>query len=103
MLIFGACESEAAKKAQEEQRLQEEADRRVSEYIKVIKENCEKKVLDEAVRVADSLLILDARLSTDTLFKPLKPLRPDKPETQILKDTTPITPFLKPKKDTIKY
>ncbi len=102
VLLLAACESEAAKKAQEAQRLQDEADQRVNEYVKVITENCQTKVLEEAVRVADSLLILEARLSTDTLLKPLKPLRPEKPETQILKDTTPIKPFLKPRRDTIK-
>lgn len=99
--VFLSCESEEDKKAQEEQRLEEEAERRVATYITVLEKNCQTKVLDEAVRIADSLLIIEARLSTDTLFKPLKPLRPDKPDTKILQDTTPIQPFLKPRRDTI--
>ncbi|MFN7115828.1 MAG: hypothetical protein ACK4TA_03460 [Saprospiraceae bacterium] len=101
-ILLCSCESEAEKQAKVQQRLQTEADLRVVEYMSVLQKNCQTKVLEEAVRIADSLLVLEARLSTDTLFKPLKPLRPEKPETQILKDTTPIKPFLKPKKDTLK-
>lgn len=102
MMAFFACSSEAEEKAQEAQRLQAEADRRVAEYAVLIEKNCKEKVLAEAIRVADSLIVLEARMSTDTIGKPFKPLRPEKPETQILKDTVPVKPFLKPKKDTIK-
>jgi len=100
MLVFLSCESEEEKTAKVEQRLQEETDRRVAEYVRILERNCQEKVLEEAIRIADSLLVLEARLSTDTILKPLKPLRPDKPDAQILRDTTPIKPFLKPKRDT---
>lgn len=102
IVAFFACTSKTEDKVKEEQRLQAEADRRVADYTAVILKNCREKVLTEATRIADSLLVLEARMSTDTLLKPLIPARPEKPETQILRDTTPIKPFLKPKKDTIK-
>lgn len=98
---FFACTSEAEEKAEEEQRLNAESSRRVAEYIVILQKNCQDKVLTEAIRIADSLIVLEARMSTDTLLKPLKPLRPEKPTTQILKDTVPVKPFLKPKKDTL--
>ena len=98
VFAFFACESEEAQKAKEEQRLKAEA--RVEDYVQILERNCRERVLEAAIRIADSLLILEARMSTDTLFKPIKPIRPEKPETQILKDTTPIKPFLK--RDTIK-
>lgn len=95
-----SCESEAEKKAQQEQRLQAEAARRVADYISAIQKNCDQRVLDAAIQIADSLMLVEARLSADTILRPIKPIRPEKPETKILKDTTPIQPFMKPKRDT---
>lgn len=94
---FG-CKSEAAQRAQAEARMNAEVEKRIVEYTAVLKENCRKRTLEQAIIVADSLIIQAARLSGDTLFKPL---RPDKPETQLLIDTTPVKPFLKNPKDTI--
>lgn len=101
-LVFFGCNSKAEEQAKMAERLQAEAERRVGDYRAIVEKNCQEKVLMEAIRIADSILVLEARMSTDTLFKPLKPLRPEKPETQILRDSTPIKPFLKPKRDTIK-
>lgn len=92
-----ACQSEAAEKAAEEARMNAETEKRIAEYITVLQENCRKRAIDQAIIVADSLIIQDARLRGDTLFKPT---RPEKPETQILIDTTPVKPFLKPRRDT---
>lgn len=100
-LAFFACISKAEEQAKEMERLQAEADSRVASYVAIVEKNCREKVLTEAIRIADSILVLEARRSTDTLFKPLKPLRPEKPEIQILQDSTPIKPFLK--RDTIKH
>lgn len=99
-LLLFSCESEAEKKAQQSQRLQAEAERRIADYTNAIQKNCEQRVLDAAIQIADSLMLVEARLSADTILKPLKPLRPEKPETKILKDTTPIQPFIKQKRDT---
>lgn len=74
-----------------------ESEKRVAEYTVVLQENCRKRALEQAIILADSLIIQDARLRGDTLFKPM---RPEKPETQIYLDTTPVKPFLKVPNDT---
>jgi hypothetical protein len=104
VLVIAAwsCTSDAEKKAAEKRRLESEAELRVQEYIAVLQKNCRDKVLVEAVRVADSVLLVEARLSADTVLKPFKIPRPEKPETQILPDTIPVRPFLRPKKDSVK-
>lgn len=92
------CKSEAAQRAEAQARMNADVEKRIVDYTAILQENCRKRALEQAIIVADSLVIQQARLSGDTLFKPL---RPDKPETQILIDTTPVKPFLKNPKDTI--
>lgn len=56
---------------------------------------CQEKVLAEASRLADSILIHEARLERDSLDKPPKPFKPDKPEIKTLIDSVPIKPFFR--------
>ncbi len=56
---------------------------------------CQEKVLAEASRLADSILIHQARLKRDTLSKPPKPFKPEKPEIKTLIDSVPVKPFFR--------
>lgn len=77
-----------------EQSIQEALAKRLKEY-KTIRGNvCKKDALDAATAIADSILIVEARLSKDSLIKPDKPDKPEKPEIKTVLDSAPISPFL---------
>ncbi len=103
LLVFLiACNAEEKEQQQMQALMEAEVSRRVLDYENIIKKQCFDRVLEEAVRISDSLLILEAQLAQDTFTKPAKPSRPDKPELQVLKDTVPVKPFLqKNKKDSV--
>ena len=74
---------------------------RVANYARIKREKCFEKVLKEASRQADSILLVEARLNRDTLLKPPKPIKPEKPEILSLTDSSRIAPFLTPPVDTL--
>ena len=95
VLLLVACESEEDKQALEDMLIQQELERRLVSYERIFFNNCEQKAIDEATRIADSIMIERARLLKDTLGKPSKPDRPEKPELRTLEDSIPVRPFLK--------
>jgi len=99
LFIFAACNSAADEQIDVSKRMDVEVEKRISLYTQTLNENCQERVMTEAVRRADSVITLEARLLSDTSFKPI---RPEKPPIQILQDTTPVKPFIKPKRDSIR-
>ncbi|HMN90619.1 MAG TPA: hypothetical protein PKD70_05085 [Saprospiraceae bacterium] len=93
-LLALGCDSEAKQQAQETQLIEQYVSARLQDYERTLRERCQERVLTEAIRVSDSLIILEARLSKDTIFKPYKPERPERPEAKVLNDTTPLRPIL---------
>lgn len=93
--LFAACESEEEQRALNEMLIQQELDRRITSYKQIFFENCERRAIEEATRIADSIMIEQARLFKDTLTKPLKPERPEKPELRTLEDSIAVKPFLR--------
>ncbi len=89
-----ACESEADKKRFETMLIEQEVEKRLADYKEAFDINCREKVLEDATRIADSLIIEEARLLKDTLLKPFKPERPEKPEILPFEDTLKVQPFL---------
>lgn len=101
VIIFAACESEGEKQQFEQMLIEKDVEERLVQYKRILEENCEAKVLEEATRIADSIIIEQARMLKDTLLKPIKPERPGVPEIKTLEDTLKVKPFLpKPKRDT---
>ena len=94
LFFLFACDSEAEEKRMEKLLIEQNVKERLTEYKRIHDQNCRTKVLEEATRIADSLIILEARFSKDTLLKPFKPERPKKPALKTLPDTVKITPFL---------
>ena len=78
--------------------IDQEVARRIQNYKQVRMDRCYEKALEEASRLADSILILEARLERDTLGKPPKPEKPEKPEIKAVLDSTPIKPLLEGEK-----
>lgn len=99
LFLFAACNFAADEQIDISQRIDAEVEKRIALYTQTLNENCQERVLTEAVRRADSIITLEARLLSDTSFKPI---RPEKPPIQILQDTTPVKPFIKPKRDSVR-
>ena len=88
-----SCDKTSDKETMEEL-IAATVEERLDRYRQIRAEKCLERVLEEANRLADSILIAEARLARDTMAKPPKPFRPDAPEIIALHDTTPIAPFL---------
>ena len=81
-------------KALIEELIQNQVQTRIITYKTLSYNRCLEGIYTEASEIADSLLLLQARLSRDTSDRPGKPIKPEKPEIIELKDSTPIQPFL---------
>lgn len=68
---------------------------RVANYTRIHKENCRIKILEEAGRIVDSILLVEARLKLDSPDKPAKPMKPEMPGLIEVTDSTEVAPFFK--------
>ena len=73
--------------------IEEKVQERLAEFKRVIDLRCRDKMLEEAGLIADSMVLLQARLKKDTLNRPLRPVRPDEPELKTLNDSLPLKPL----------
>ena len=72
---------------------------RLSEYIRIEKERCRDKLLDEASIMVDSILRANpVNISLDSLQRPPVPFKPNKPIFERPKDSIKIAPIIQPKK-----
>ena len=78
-----------------EQVIQEKLEERVEKYKSEKRNACNKKVLKAAGAIADSILLVEARLKRDTSGKPLIPEKPELPEIVPIIDTLPVKPFFR--------
>lgn len=97
---LSACIKKRDRQAEIDALIQQTIKERLANYRKVRLEQCREKILAEATRQADSIMILEALLSTDSINRPPKPTRPERPEIKLLDDTTPVRPLL-PNNDTL--
>jgi hypothetical protein len=100
LLVFllagiSACKEDDRNRIAVEKVINEEVSRKVNDYIQMRMKRCIEKATKEANEIADSLLILEARLSRDTASKPPRPYKPEKPEIKALQDSSPIAPIFK--------
>jgi len=104
VLLFGlslslfAC-AEQKKKLTKADVIQMAVDEKVEILLSSKRERCRREALDQAAAIVDSMLIVRARASKDTLGKPPRPTKPERPEILTPADSTPIRPFLS--KDTV--
>ena len=75
--------------------VKQEVEKRLATYKKILEQQCRDNVLEEAGRLADSILISEARLKRDSLLKPPKPEKPEKPEIKALKDSISLDPLFR--------
>ena len=75
--------------------VEQQVEQQLATYKKIFMQQCRDKVLTEAGRLADSILINEARLKRDSMGKPPKPLKPEKPEIKQLKDSISLDPLFR--------
>ena len=93
LLTLMACGGEQADQAERKAFIDEKVTERIAEYKRILDGRCRERVLDEANRQADSILLVRARLERDTSDKPPRPYKPDKPEVITIIDTVPVAPL----------
>lgn len=93
LLLLAACES--ATYVDTDKVIAEKVQEQLDEYQKVNDQRCRDRVLIEAGRIADSVIMVRARLMKDTIQRPLRPTRPEKPTVLTLEDSLALKPLLK--------
>jgi hypothetical protein len=93
-LLTTACQPSYDKEAIVSQLMDEAIQERIQSYKAIRAERCWDGLMREANRLADSILFVEAKLSIDTINRPPIPVKPVAPEKKILKDSTPVKPFL---------
>ncbi|MCB0571041.1 MAG: hypothetical protein KDC66_14805 [Phaeodactylibacter sp.] len=102
LLILASCAEEDRNMLAVQAMIDDEVAKRVESYRQSRLKLCREQALTEASKLADSILLEEARMSRDTLDKPPKPEKPEKPELKTLLDSTPVKPFILPRRrDTI--
>lgn len=86
-LFIFFCSCESATHVDKEQAIEEKVEERLAEFKRIITARCRKQILEEAEVLADSIVMERARLLTDSLAKPEKPIRPERPEKMSIKDS----------------
>ena len=76
------------------QLIQERLDSRVQKYRTDAARRCLEDLLEEATTFVDSVLIEEARRRIDTIQKPDKPFKPNRPEAVPGRDSLPVAPLL---------
>lgn len=92
-LLF-ACSADSESEMRE-QVIQEKLEERIAKYKSDKRKSCQKKVLQKAGAIADSILLREARLKRDTSDRPGIPDKPEVPEFVPVKDTVPVEPFFR--------
>ena len=83
-------------------RIQKKVEERLENRRKEKMKSCKKEALTLAEAQVDSILLLEAKLSTiDTFPKPIKPEKPSTPDLLIPKDSSEVKPLFEQTIDTI--
>jgi hypothetical protein len=73
--------------------IQEKVDERIGNYVRLMRQKCEERVLERATTIVDSILIEQAKMRKDSLGKLPKPDRPTAPNIKSSLDSTPVAPL----------
>lgn len=88
-----SCGNERSQ-AEVEQAIQERLDKKLTDFSGTFQARCRKDLLSEATRVADSILLTEAKLWTDTIARPALPHKPVPPAAIEVSDSVLVAPFL---------
>lgn len=91
ILLLSTCES--ATHIDIDAAINDEVEKRLNNFREARRERCLERVYDEAGQIADSIIMLEARQRKDTLDRPPRPLRPEKPDLKTLEDSLELAPI----------
>lgn len=94
-IVAAGCSSEEKTEAERQAYIQKEAEAKIAQFRRDVMQQCYNKALEKASLLADSILIIEARLELDTAGRPPKPAKPEKPVLKTLLDSTDIKPLFK--------
>ncbi len=95
-LLWCSCGEDNRNRIAVEKVIQEEVDKRVANYRQNRMRRCYEDAVREASALADSVLLLEARLTRDTASKPPRPSKPERPALKKLQDSLlRVAPFLR--------
>lgn len=94
LLLFSSFQNEVSEKDRRKQLIDAEIKKRLNDYRITEIANCQKRALNEASAIVDSILIANAiNVRADNTVKPPKPDKPEKPEILQAKDSLPVEPL----------
>lgn len=79
-LLTWQCSDDARGRVDVEAAIAEQVETRIREFKQVQWDNCRKRAQDEALLIADSIMLERALLQRDTSYRPARPVRPEDPE-----------------------
>lgn len=85
--LASSCGEDNRNRIAVENMIQEEVTQRVATYRENRTQRCYEDAVKEASTLADSILLLQARLNRDTASKPPRPTRPERPAAKKMRDS----------------
>ena len=83
--------SSQVKKTPRQIKIEEEIQKRVQQFRKSKQERCHQRVMDRAIEIVDSTLLIRAKINLSNGIE--RPIKPDKPAVKSPKDTLPVKPI----------
>ena len=83
--------SSQTKKSRRQISIEKEVQKKIALFRKSKNERCAQRVMDRAIEIVDSTLLIQAKLKLSNSVE--RPTKPDKPETKNAKDTLPVKPL----------
>lgn len=87
LLLFALTACKSQTEVDVDEVIEEKVEERLEEYRTVFFDRCRNEALEEAGRLADSIILDRARRMRDTSGRPARPRRPDTPHLQRLQDS----------------
>lgn len=79
-LLSWQCSDDARGRVDVDAEIATQVEARIREFRQVQWDNCRKRAQEEAVRIADSIMLERVLLQRDTSYRPARPTRPDDPD-----------------------
>ncbi|MBX2929486.1 MAG: hypothetical protein KF852_16770 [Saprospiraceae bacterium] len=94
ILLPTGCEDHATREAQAAALLKTRLEERIDMGRLQRIEDCNKRLLDSAMYLVDSIRVLEAQWALDTMIRPFKPVKPGPPGPGISLDSLKLKPLL---------
>lgn len=95
IFLIGSCTKSVDQDALVQETIQAELQKKINYYKNIRNERCLAELYRQAGEIADSILLVEARMKRDSIQKPKILPKPEKPEMKKLVDSLEVKPFLK--------